>query len=307
MVDGKNPVPPRIAVNRIWQQVFGAGLVRTPADFGSQGDSPTHPALLDWLASEFIATGWNTKKMVRLLVTSRTYRQNSAATPALLELDPANKLLARGPRVRLDAEVLRDQALALGGLLVSTIGGPPVRPYQPINVWEPVAYPDSNTRFYTSDTGEALYRRSLYTFIKRNAPAPSLTTFDAPSREAFCPVRGHTNTPLQALALMNDVQQFEAARAFAEKLLARDETDPVRLAYAFRAVTARVPTAAERTLLADALAKQRTHFAADPAAAKQILTNGESKPTHNFPPVEFAAWTLVASLLLNLDETVTRN
>ncbi len=307
LVDGKNPVPPRIAVNRIWQQVFGAGLVRTPADFGSQGDPPTHPALLDWLASEFIATGWDTKKMVRLLVTSRTYRQESTATPALLEFDPANKLLARGPRVRLDAEVLRDQALSLGGLLVPTLGGPPVRPYQPINVWEPVAYPDSNTRFYTPDSGDALYRRSLYTFIKRNAPAPALTTFDAPSREAFCPVRGHTNTPLQALALMNDVQQFEAARAFAEKILARDEPDPARLAYAFRAVTARVPTAAERILLTTALAKQRAHFAADPEAAKKILTNGESKPTRNFSAPDFAAYTLVANLLLNLDEAITRN
>ncbi|MBC7365917.1 MAG: PSD1 domain-containing protein [Undibacterium sp.] len=307
LVDGKNPVPPRLAVNRIWQQVFGYGLVRTPADFGSQGDPPTHPALLDWLASEFIAAGWDTKKMVRLLVTSRTYRQDSRATPALLEFDPANKLLARGPRVRLDAEVLRDQALALGGLLVPSLGGPPVRPYQPINVWEPVAYPDSNTRFYTPDKGDALYRRSLYTFIKRNAPAPALTTFDAPSREAFCPVRGHTNTPLQALALMNDVQQFEAARAFAEKLLARDEPDPARLAYAFRAVTARVPTAAERTLLATALAKQRAHFTADPEAAKKILANGESKSTRDFPAPDFAAYTLVANLLLNLDETITRN
>jgi hypothetical protein len=307
LVDGKNPVPPRIAVNRIWQQVFGAGLVRTPADFGSQGDPPTHPELLDWLASEFIATGWDTKKMVRLLVTTRAYQQDSRATPALLELDPANKLLARGPRLRLDAEVLRDQALALGGLLVPTIGGPPVRPYQPINVWEPVAYPDSNTRFYQPDTGAGLYRRSLYTFSKRNAPAPSLTTFDAPSREAFCPVRGRTNTPLQALALMNDVQQFEAARAFAEKLLGRDEPEPARLAYAFRSVTARAPTAAERQLLATALSRQRAHFAADPEAAKKILTNGESKPTHNFPPVDFAAWTLVANLLLNLDETITRN
>ena len=307
LVDGRNPLPPRIAVNRLWQQVFGYGLVRTPADFGSQGDPPTHPELLDWLASEYIATGWDTKKMIRLLVTSRTYRQDSRATPSLLELDPANKLLARGPRVRLDAEVLRDQALAVGGLLIPTIGGPPVRPYQPINVWEPVAYPDSNTRFYVQDKDDALYRRSLYTFIKRNAPAPALATFDAPSREAFCPVRGRTNTPLQALALMNDVQQFEAARAFAEKLLARDETDSARLAYAFRAVTARVPTPVENRFLAEALATQRARFAADPVAARQVLANGESKIKHPFPAPEFAAYTLVANLLLNLDETVTRN
>ena len=307
LVGGQNPLPPRLAVNRLWQQVFGYGLVRTPSDFGSQGDPPTHPALLDWLASEYIATGWDTKKMLRLLVTSQTYRQDSRATPALLELDPANKLLARGPRVRLDAEVIRDQALALGGLLVPTMGGPPVRPYQPINVWEPVAIPDSNTRFYVQDKGDALYRRSLYTFWKRTAPPPAMTTFDAPSREAFCARRERTNTPLQALALMNDVQQFEAARAFAEKILARDEPDPARLAYAFRAVAARLPTPAERQLLSDALATQRARFTADPSAARDVLANGESKPTRTFPAPDFAAYTLVANLLLNLDEAVTRN
>ncbi|MEO7414885.1 MAG: PSD1 and planctomycete cytochrome C domain-containing protein [Opitutaceae bacterium] len=307
LVAPENPLTPRVTVNRIWQQVFGLGLVRTPSDFGSQGDPPTHLALIDWLASEFIASGWDTKKMVRLLVMSQTYRQDSRATPALLELDPANRLLARGPRVRLDAEVIRDQALVLGGLLVPTIGGPPVRPYQPVNVWEPVGYPDSNTRSYTQDHGDALYRRSLYTFWKRTAPPPSMTTFDAPPRESFCPVRGRTNTPLQALALMNDVQQFEAARAFAERLLARDEPDAARLAFAFRSVTARTPSESERKLLAEALATQRAHFSADLDAAKKVIANGESKPSAALPPAELAAWTLLTNLLLNLDETIVRN
>jgi hypothetical protein len=217
IVDPKNPLTARVAVNRLWTQVFGLGLVRTPADFGVQGEPPTHPQLLDWLASEFVRTGWDTKKLVKLFLTSRTYRQQSRVSPELLAADPENKLWARQSRHRLDAEELRDQALAIGGLLRPEIGGPPVRPYQPGNIWEPVAYSGSNTKTYVQDHGDALYRRSLYTFWKRTAPAPSMATFDAPSREAFCIARGRSNTPLQALALMNDVQQFEAARGFAER------------------------------------------------------------------------------------------
>ena len=307
LVSEKNPLTARVTVNRFWQQLLGAGLVRTPADFGAQGEPPTHSELLDWLAGEFIRTGWDVKALVRLIVTSRTYRQSSDVSPALLELDPFNKLLARGPRLRLDGEVLRDQALALGGLLVPVIGGPPVRPYQPINIWEPVAFGGSNTKTYVQDHGAALYRRSLYTFWKRTAPAPAMSTFDAPSRETFCTGRGRSDTPLQALALMNDVQQFEAARAFAEKLLAEKSTDTRRLALAFRTVTAREPDATERALLSETLATHRAHFAADPAAAEKILTNGESKSASPAPAPEVAAWTMVANLLLNLDEAVTRN
>ncbi|MBI5771972.1 MAG: PSD1 domain-containing protein [Verrucomicrobia bacterium] len=306
LVDPKNPLTARVAVNRFWQQLFGAGLVRTPHDFGVQGETPTHPELLDWLASEFVRTGWDVKQFVRLLVTSRTYRQESRVTPALLATDPENKLLARAPRLRLDAEVLRDQALALGGLLRPEIGGPPVRPYQPINIWEPVAFGGSNTKTYVQEHGDALYRRSLYTFWKRTAPAPSMVTFDAPSREIACAVRPRSNTPLQALALMNDVQHIEAARGFAAQLLARAGDDTARLTFAFRSATARTPTGDEQKLLAATLAKHRAHFAADPEAAKKVLTNGES-PAPSGDPVALAAWTMLANLLLNLDETINRS
>jgi hypothetical protein len=307
LVSPKHPLTSRVTVNRFWGQLFGAGLVRTPADFGAQGEPPTHPELLDWLAAEFMRTGWDVKKFVRLLVTSQTYRQGSNVSPALLEMDPANKLLARAPRLRLDAEVLRDQALALGGLLNPKMGGAPVRPYQPSNIWEPVAFGGSNTKTYVQDHGDALYRRSIYSFWKRTAPAPSMATFDAPSRENFCVARGRSNTPLQALALMNDVQQFEAARAFAERLLLRTSSEAERLTYAFRCVAARAPTREESTLLADALATHRAHFAKNAEAASQVIANGESKPSTTLPVPEFAAWTMVANLLLNLDETITRN
>ncbi|PAW63727.1 MAG: hypothetical protein B9S34_13830 [Opitutia bacterium Tous-C1TDCM] len=307
LVAPEHPLTARVTVNRFWQQLFGAGLVRTPGDFGTQGESPTHPELLDWLAGEFVRGGWNVKELVRLFVTSRTYRQDAYASPALLELDPENKLLARGPRFRLDAEVLRDQALALGGLLQPAIGGPPVRPYQPTNIWEPVAFGGSNTKTYVQDTGAALYRRSLYTFWKRTAPAPSMASFDAPSRENVCVGRGRSNTPLQALALMNDVQHFEAARGFAERLLLRTTDDAGRLAYGFRSAVARPPTRDEAAILAADLARHRGHFANNTEAAARVIANGESKPNAALPIPEFAAWTMVANLLLNLDETVNRN
>ncbi len=307
LVDPKHPLTSRVTVNRFWQQLFGAGLVRTPGDFGVQGEMPTHPELLDWLATDFMQSGWDVKRFVRQVVTSRTYRQDSVVTPALLELDPANKLLARGPRLRLDAEVLRDQALAIGGLLNPQMGGAPVRPYQPTNIWEPVAFGGSNTKTYVQDKGPALYRRSLYTFWKRTAPAPSMSTFDAPSRENFCVGRTRSNTPLQALALMNDVQQFEAARGFAERMLRQTSSEQERLSHAFQCVTARAPAPDELKLLADTLASHRAHYARHTEAASQVIANGESKPASTLPVVEFASWTMVANLLLNLDETIVRN
>ncbi len=307
LVSPEHPLTARVTVNRFWQQLFGAGLVRTPGDFGVQGEAPTHPELLDWLAGEFMRGGWDVKRLVKLLVTSATYRQEARVSPALLDLDPQNRLLGRASRLRLDAEVLRDQALALGGLLVGEIGGPPVKPYQPANIWEPVAFGGSNTKTYVQDTGAALYRRSLYTFWKRTAPAPAMSTFDAPSRENFCVGRSRSNTPLQALALMNDVQQFEAARGLAERLLLRTSSEAERLAEAFRCVTARTPEPAEAKLLAEALATHRAHFAQHAEAASQVIANGESKPNPTLPVPEFAAWTMVANLLLNLDETIVRN
>lgn len=307
LVSPEHPLTSRVTVNRFWQQLMGAGLVRTPADFGVQGEAPTHPELLDWLAGEFMRSGWDVKKLVKLIVTSRTYRQDARVSPELLEMDPHNKLLARAPRFRLDAEVLRDQALAISGLLVGDIGGPPVKPYQPSNIWEPVAFGGSNTKTYVQDHGAALYRRSLYTFWKRTAPAPSMSTFDAPSRENYCVGRSRSNTPLQALALMNDVQQFEAARAFAERLLLKTTAEPERLAHAFRCVTARAPNGEEARLLAEALATHRAHFAKNVEAASRVIANGESKPNAMLPVPEFAAWTMVANLLLNLDEAVVRN
>lgn len=307
LVSRENPLTARVTVNRFWQQFFGAGLVRTPGDFGAQGESPTHRALLDWLAADFVDHGWDVKRLVQQIVTSHTYRQSARTTPAQLETDPANRLLARAPRLRLDAEVLRDQALAISGLLHPALGGPPVRPYQPDNVWEPVAFAGSNTRRYQQDSGSALYRRSLYTFWKRTAPPVSLATFDAPARESFCVARQRTNTPLQALALMNDVQQFETARVFAERLITEGGTDSTRLASAFRAVTAREPSDAERILLVEALAAQRARFAQDEAEARKAIAVGESRSSPNLEPRELAAWTLVANLLLNLDETINRN
>ncbi|HEY6168414.1 MAG TPA: DUF1549 and DUF1553 domain-containing protein, partial [Verrucomicrobiae bacterium] len=308
VVDPSQPLTARVTVNRFWQQLFGIGLVKTANDFGSQGDPPSHPELLDWLATTFIEQGWDVKKFMKQLVMSATYRQDSKVTPKHLAVDPENRLLARGPRFRLDAEVVRDSALFTSGLLVSKIGGKPVKPYQPENIWEPVAYSGSNTRFYKQDSGDALYRRSLYTFIKRTAPAPGMTTFDAPSREQFCVRRERSNTPLQALLLMNDVQYFEAARALAQRMLtesnARSED---RIRFAFRVVVGRAPTKSELAVLGDTLKHQLARFEKESEAAMKAISFGESKPKPELKPAELAAYTMVANVILNLDEAVTKN
>jgi len=308
LVSGEHPLTARVAANRLWQQFFGTGLVETSADFGSQGTPPSHPELLDWLAVQFVDDGWDMQKFVKRILMSHAYRQSSKASPELLEKDPGNRFLARGPRFRLDAEVLRDQALYVGGLLVPKIGGRGVKPYQPPNIWEPVGFGNSNTRYYKQDTGEALYRRSLYTFIKRTAPPPFMSSFDAPNREQTCTVRGVSNTPLQALQLMNDIQHVEAARNFAQRILKEGGSDDVqRIAWAWRAVTSRYPEDDEITVARNALSQHRKRYASDEKAAAELIGYGESKADESLSKVELAAYTLVANLILNLDESVNKN
>jgi hypothetical protein len=308
IVASENPLTARVVANRLWQQFFGVGLVKTSSDFGAQGEPPSHPELLDWLAAEYRASGWDTKKFVKLLVTSEAFRRDARQTPEARAKDPENRLLARGPRFRLDAEQLRDNALFVSGLIDLTVGGQGVNPYQPPNIWEPVGYGDSNTRYYLQDHGTSLYRRSLYVFIKRTAPHPFLANFDAPNREQVCAVRDRTNTPLQALQLMNDVQHFEAARALAERaILEGGSTADERIAFLYRTVLSRRPDAEEVRLVSVALARQLELYKADPEAAKKVVRAGESKPKAAAPDAETAAWTMVANLVLNLDEVVTRN
>jgi len=297
-----------VTVNRFWQQFFGNGIVKTSEDFGSKGEWPSHPELLDWLATTFISSGWDVKNLVRLIVTSATYRQDSGVTPELVALDPENRLLARGPRYRLDAEELRDNALYLGGMLNLKMGGRGVRPYQPGGIWEAVGYTASNTAKYTQDHGDALYRRSLYIFWKRTAPPPSMTTLDAPSREQCRARRERTDTPLQALLMMNDPQYFEAARHLGYRMMqegGRTESD--RLRYGFRLATAHQPTAEETAVLEETLAAERVRFAENADGAKKSIAVGESPVPTDVPPVDLAAYTMVANLLLNLDEVVTKN
>ncbi len=307
IVSKENPLTARVAVNRLWQQFFGTGLVKTSDDFGSQGEPATHPELLDWLATEY-SENWDTKKLVKLLMMTDAFRRDASQTHAARAKDPANRLLSRGPRFRLDAEQLRDNALFVSGLMNPQMGGRGVNPYQPPNIWEPVGYSDSNTRYYLQDHGESLYRRSLYVFIKRTAPHPFLTNFDATNREQLCAVRDRTNTPLQALQLMNDVQHFEAARSLAEVVLSDGgNTVEDRVTFLYRTVLSRKPDLDELKLVSAALAKQRELFTANPEAAKKVVRVGESKPKGVAGDVEVAAWTMIANLVLNLDEAVTRN
>ena len=308
LVDPGHPLTARVTVNRLWQQFFGIGLVKTAEDFGTRGEWPANPALLDWLATEFIRTGWDVKQMVRLFVTSAAYRQSSNLTPQLREADPEDRWLDRGPRYRLDAEALRDEALSISGLLNLEVGGRGVHPYQPPGIWEAVAYTTSNTGRYTQDHGSALYRRSLYLFWKRTAPPPTMITFDAPSREQCRARRERTNTPLQALVTMNDPQFFEAARQLGYRMLHEGGAeDAGRLRYGFRLATARLPSAKETAILTESLAAQRARYGADAAAAKQVIAVGESPVPADVAPADLAAYTMVANLLLNLDEVLTKN
>ncbi len=306
LVDPANPLTARVAVNRYWQGYFGTGLVKTAENLGSQGERPSHPELLDWLATEFVRTGWNVKAMQKLIVTSATYRQASKVTKPLLEKDPGNRLLARGPRLRLPAELIRDQALAVSGLLVEKIGGPSVKPYQPAGLWEELSY-NPNSRGYIVDEGENLYRRSMYTFWKRTVPPPSMTTFDAPGREICAVFRSRTSTPLQALALMNDVTYVEAARALAQRMLTEGgSTTEQRIVYAFRRATARPPQPGELKIMVNAYQTRLAEFQKDKTAAQKLVEVGKSKRNEKLDLSELAAGTAVCNLILNLDEIVTK-
>jgi len=302
LVDPSNPLTARVAVNRYWQMFFGSGLVKTVDDFGSQGESPSHPELLDWLATEFVRIGWDIKQLQKTIVMSATYRQSSKVTPALLQKDPENRLLARGPRLRLPAEMIRDQALAASGLLVEKIGGPSVWPYQPAGLWKELTGGED----YKIDSGENLYRRSLYTYWKRTIPPPMLTTFDAPARET-CTVREtRTNTPLQALSLMNDVTYVEASRVLAQRVMKEAPTPSERLTLAFRRVTARAPRDRELKVMLEGLEYQLAQYRSDPKGASKLIRMGDSAPDDKLDPSELAAYTAEVSLILNLDETVTK-
>jgi hypothetical protein len=327
LVDDNNPLTARVTVNRFWEQIFGRGMVETSEDFGMQGERPSHPELLDWLAVEFMnptwnvgdgathargdganpqsqspnpqSMGWSMKNLVRLIVTSSTYRQSSATTPALLEKDPYNRLLARGPRFRMEAEMIRDVTLAASGLLSSKLGGPSVFPMQPEGVWKS---PYSSER-WTVSKGEDRFRRSLYTFVRRSSPHPAMMTFDATSRE-YCAVRRvRTNTPLQALTTLNDEAAMEAARALAKRMIEEGGDDlRARIVYGFRICMTRTPKEKEVERLTALRQQQLINFAANEAEAGKIARNHSTRAT----AAEFAAWTMVANVLLNLDETLTK-
>jgi hypothetical protein len=310
LMDPAHPLTSRVVVNRYWQMYFGAGLVKTAEDFGSQGEPPSHPDLLDWLATEFVRTGWDVKAMQRLLVTSAVYRQSAHVTPGQLAHDPENRLLARAPRLRLPAEFVRDQALAVSGLLYGPLGGASVSPYQPAGLWEELASRSDGANWtaqtYTQSHGRDLYRRTMYTFWKRTSPPPTLTTFDAPDRETCTVRRSRTNTPLQALVLMNDPTYLEASRKLAERLLIGAAGTDERIELGFRLATCRPPTAAELTVLRRLFEEQLGAYRKDPAAARKLLSNGEAGRDEKLDPAELAAWTTIASVILNLDETITR-
>ncbi len=306
LTDPSHPLTARVTVNRLWQQLFGVGIVKTAEDFGSQGEWPSHPELLDWLATEF-ANDWDVKKALRLMVLSSSYRQSSRVTPLLLARDPENRLLARGPRFRLDAEALRDQAMAVSGLLVRQFGGPGVRPPQPPGLWEAVAYPTSDTARFKQDTGLKLYRRSVYTFWKRTSPPPQMTAFDAPSRGACSVRRERTNTPLQALLLMNERQFVECARHLAQRMMKEGGATPEsRAAYGFRLATGRPPGSEDAADLLAAYRDFRTKFRADAEGARKLIAVGDSAPDPALDAQELAAWTMVANLILNLDEVLNK-
>ncbi len=303
IVDRRNPLTARVTVNRFWQSFFGFGIVKTVDDFGSQGEWPTNPPLLDWLAVEFMDSGWDVKHMQRLIVTSETYRQSSKTTPELREKDPDNRLLAHGPRLRLGPEIIRDQALAVSGLLVEKVGGPSVKPYQPPGLWQEL----SSGGGYVQDHGESLYRRSLYTYWKRTVEPPFMGNFDSPNREVCTVYENRTNTPLQALNLMNDVAFLEASRKLAERMITEGGATPEgRIDRAYELLLSRPPKLAEQRIVLAALAKFEASYSNNSKSAEEFVSYGESSRKPEIPVTELAAYTGVASLILNTDAAVTK-
>ena len=310
LVDPANPLVARVAVNRFWQEIFGTGIVKTAEDFGSQGEAPSHPELLDWMAVEFRESGWDVKKLFRLMVTSAAYMQESVSTDEKVKQDPENRLLARGPRFRMDAEMVRDYALSASGLLAPAIGGPSVKPYQPEGLWETVAMSGSNTRYYKQDTGEKLYRRSLYTFWKRSAPPASMDIFNAPTRESCTVRRERTDTPLQALVTLNDPQFVEAARSLADRAMVSADGQhgnvDVEFDFLSSRLLARPLEPREREVTLKAYQDYLKYYHSHPSDAQKLLAVGESKPNPKLPVPEFAALTVVTNQLLNLDEVLNK-
>jgi len=306
-VSPENPLTARVTVNRMWYELFGTGIVETTEDFGIMGQRPTHPELLDWLAVEFRDSGWDIKHMYKLMVMSATYRQSSKANPQQLAKDPGNIFLSHGPRFRMDAEMVRDVALQSGGLLVQKVGGPSVKPYQPPSIWEQVSYPTSDTVHYAQQHGDSLHRRSMYTYVKRMAPLPNMDAFDAPTRDAVCTRRQRTDTPLQALVTMNDVQWVEAARTLAERVIR--EAGPLpeqRINRMGMILLARVPPPQMAAVLEKSFNEMQKHYAANPKDARSLVKIGEHKVDKSISEPELAAWTMIASEMLNLDETLNK-
>jgi hypothetical protein len=305
--DPRNPMPARVVINRFWAMLFGIGIVATPQDFGSQGDWPSHPELLDWLAVEFVESGWDIKHMLTLMVTSATYRQSSAGSELLMQIDPSNRLLARGSRQRLSAEMIRDNALSISGLLHSQMGGPSVRPHQPPGLWKEMSYGDSTGKAYVPDQGKGLYRRGLYTFWKRSILYPSFAAFDAPNREECVVSRPVTNTPLQAFVTLNDRTFVEAACAFANRILKLGgHTQNSRISFALESALARPPLHQELQLLKSLLQEMLSHYEAHPNDAKQIISAGKFQHVSESNPLQLAAWISVAQAIMNLDEFLTK-
>jgi len=305
LVAPENPLTARVTVNRFWQEIFGVGLMKATEDFGTTSEAPSNQELLDWLALEFQENGWDVKHLFELIVTSSAYRQSAEVIPEKLERDPQNRFISRGPRFRMDAEMVRDYALAVSGLLVEKVGGASVKPYQPDGIWEAVAMPESNTKKYRRDSGDALYRRSLYTFWKRAAPPATMDIFNAPSREVCSVRRERTNTPLQALATLNDPQFVEAARRLAELALARPRDEDAIDEMAQR-LLCRSLTTEEKAIVRQTLDEMKAFYEQQPEAAKEFIRVGESKPSDNLPAPRLAAMTMVANQLMNLDETLNK-